>query len=534
MVRSIALLALMLALACKTEKKEIQSTVVSETATSESPELQTPDQLLGELFADVQLAQVFEDGKTFVDCRAKYPYETIRTNYAAQKTNSEFDLRAFVLAHFEIPPSITSNFKSDPNRSAVEHVEALWPELQRQSDVDQNGSTLITLPKPYIVPGGRFREVYYWDSYFTMLGLAESGKFDLIRNMLDNFAHLIQTVGHIPNGNRTYYITRSQPPFFSQMVALLAKYEGDSVYSTYKEALRTEYEFWMAGADLTSELNTKPIKHCVSTPSGVMNRYYDLGDTPRQESYREDYELVQEMNGGAKMYRDLRSGAESGWDYTTRWFADGKTMGTIETTDIIPVDLNALLFGLEEVLIRCYSDDVAYTAALKTSMKSRKDFLEKYSWNTNDKVFEDFNWVKQQQTGIKSLAMVYPLFFKMATQEQADGIAAYLRKYFLKPGGLPATLNYSGQQWDAPNGWAPLQWMAIKGLDRYGHSDLAKTIAERWVALNEKVYANTGKFVEKYNVEDMTLEAGGGEYPVQDGFGWSNGVYLALKAYVEE
>lgn len=530
MWRPIALLALMLTMACKTEKKEIQGAVVSETVTTESSKLQTPDQLLGVLFADVQLAQVFEDGKTFVDCTAKYSYETIRNNYAVQKEASDFDLRAFVLEHFEIPPSITSDFKSDPNRSAVEHVEALWPELQRQSDIDQNGSTLITLPQPYIVPGGRFREVYYWDSYFTMLGLVESGKFDLIRNMLDNFAHLIQTVGHIPNGNRTYYITRSQPPFFAQMVALLAEHEGDSVYTTYKEALRKEYDFWMDGQNATDQ----PIKHCVSTPSGIMNRYYDLGDTPRQESYREDYELVQEMNGGAKMYRDLRSGAESGWDYTTRWFADGKTMGTIETTDIIPVDLNALLYGLEEVLIRCYSDDAAYTAALRTSMESRKDFLEKYSWNANDKIFEDFNWVKQKQTGIKSLAMVYPLFFKMATQEQADGVAAYLKKHFLKPGGLPATLNYSGQQWDAPNGWAPLQWTAVKGLDHYGHSDLAKTIAERWVALNEKVYANTGKFVEKYNVEDMTLEAGGGEYPVQDGFGWSNGVYLALKAYVEE
>ncbi len=455
--------------------------------------------------------------------------ETIRKNYAAQKTAPDFDLETFVLEHFEVPPSITSNFKSDLTRSAAEHVEALWPVLQRKSDIAQSGSTLITLPSPYIVPGGRFREVYYWDSYFTMLGLAESGKFDIITNMLDNFAHLINTVGHIPNGNRTYYITRSQPPFFSQMVALLSNYEGDVVYEKYKVALRKEYEFWMEGQNATDT----PIKHCVNTPSGIMNRYFDLGDTPRQESYREDYELVQKTKGGAKMYRDLRSGAESGWDYTTRWFADGKTMETIETTNIIPVDLNALLYGLEEVLTRCYSDDLTFITVLKSSMNNRKEFLQDYAWNSEDMVFEDFNWVKQKQTNIKSLAMVYPLFFKMATQEQADGVAVYLKKHFLKPGGLPATLNHSGQQWDAPNGWAPLQWMAIKGLDNYGHSDLAKTIAERWVRLNEKVYANTGKFVEKYNVEDMTLEAGGGEYPVQDGFGWSNGVYLALKAYLK-
>lgn len=533
-MRYVTLLAVLLVWACRTENKTAVPTAHVPADSLPNERLRTPDEVLGELFADVQLNQVFDDGKTFVDCRAKLPYETIREHYAAQKTAPDFDLKSFVLEHFEVPPSITSDFKSDPGRSAAEHVEALWPELKRQSDIDQAGSTLISLPQPYIVPGGRFREVYYWDSYFTMLGLAESGQFDLIRNMLDNFAHLIQTVGHIPNGNRTYYITRSQPPFFAQMVALLAEYEGNAVYTDYREALRKEYEFWMDGADLIAQLDGKPIKHCVGTPSGVMNRYYDLGDTPRQESYREDYELVQEMNGGAKMYRDLRSGAESGWDYTTRWFADGKTMGAIETTDIIPVDLNALLYGLEEVLLRCYRDDVAYSAVLKTSMANRKEFLNTYAWNPEEAIFEDFNWVKQRRTGIKSLAMVYPLFFNMASQEQADGVAAYIREKFLKPGGLPATLNYSGQQWDAPNGWAPLQWMAVQGLKNYGHVDLANTIAERWVALNEKVYANTGKFVEKYNVEDMTLEAGGGEYPVQDGFGWSNGVYLALKASLRD
>lgn len=429
-----------------------------------------------------------------------------------------------------MPPSITSDFKSDPDRSAIEHIEALWPVLLRKSDETQSGSTLLSLPQPYIVPGGRFREVYYRDSYFTMLGLAESGEFNIITNMLDNFAHLINTVGHIPNGNRSYYITRSQPPFFAQMVALLAEHKGDEVYQKYKAPLKKEYKFWMEGINALES----PIKHCVSTPSGIMNRYYDLGDTPRQESYREDYELVQKMGGGEKTYRDLRSGAESGWDYTTRWFADGKTMETIETTDIIPVDLNVLMYGLEEVLISCYQDDAVFINILKTSMDNRKEFLKNYAWNSEDKVFEDYNWVKQKQTGVKSLAMVYPLFFKMATQEQADGVASYLSEHFLKPGGLPATLNHSGQQWDAPNVWAPLQWMAIKGLDNYGHSGLAKTIAERWVLLNEKVYANTGKFVEKYNVEDMTLEAGGGEYPFQDGFGWSNGVYLALKTYLKK
>lgn len=523
------LFAALLILGCKGEVTKKPITPTTETTLVQQAIIRTPDELLGDLFAQVQLGEVFPDGKTFVDCTAKFPYENIKSKYEEQKSQPDFDLKAFVLANFEVPNSISSDFKSDPTKTASEHVRALWPILKREADIAHQGSTLIPLPKSYIVPGGRFREVYYWDSYFTMLGLVESGEFELIENILDNFAYLIATVGHIPNGNRSYYITRSQPPFFSQMVKLLADHRGDQVYAKYKTALRKEYEFWMSGSNATND----PIAHCVQTPLGIMNRYYDKGATPRQESYREDYRQVEKLGGGKKMYRDLRSGAESGWDYSSRWFADGNTIETIETTDILPVDLNALLFGLEEILISISGEDQAFVSSLKTSMAIRKQFLNDYCFNNTDGFYEDYNWVTQKQTGIKSLATVYPLFFKMASQEQADKVALFIEKNLLKPGGVVTTTNHTGQQWDAPNGWAPLQWMTIKGLENYGHHNLAKTIAERWVALNEKVYANTGKFVEKYNVEDMTLDAGGGEYPVQDGFGWSNGVYLALKSYLK-
>jgi alpha,alpha-trehalase len=526
-MRAFFLSILVLLAACKTETVKPQTDLSS---VAEQVEIRTPDQLLGELFTDVQLIGIFEDSKTFVDCIAMFPYDTITARYSRLKYSSGFDLKSFVLEHFETPPLISSGFKSDPNRSAAEHVRALWPVLKRESDSLAGYSSLIPLPGHYIVPGGRFREVYYWDSYFTMLGLAESGEFGLIENMLDNFAYLINLVGHIPNGNRSYYVSRSQPPFFAQMVALLAEEQGDSIYAKYREALRKEYEFWMQGSELTDT----PILHCVGTPLGIMNRYFDKGETPRQESYREDYRQVEATGGDAKMYSDLRSGAESGWDFSSRWFEDGATLETIETTDIIPVDLNALLYGLEEVLLKCYREDAAFVAALKTQMAIRKDFLDNYCWNQVEGVYLDYNWADRKPTAVKSLAMVFPLFFGMAGQEQANKVAAYLQQHLLKPGGVVTTENNTGQQWDAPNGWAPLQWMAIKGLERYGHKTLARTIAERWVALNEKVYASSGKFVEKYNVEDMSLEAGGGEYPVQDGFGWSNGVYLALKAWLEK
>ncbi len=496
---------------------------------SKSADLSTPDELYPKLFVAVQMGGVFEDSKTFVDCTAKYDSQIINKAYLSAKDKDDFDLSAFVEDHFETPESISSDFESDASRSAKEHVEALWPVLKRESDETQEGSTLIALPHPYIVPGGRFREVYYWDSYFTMLGLVESGEFQLIENMLDNFAYLIKTVGHIPNGNRKYYKTRSQPPFFSQMVKLYADEKGDYVYDKYKDALISEWRFWMDTDGEVDDAN----QHVVKSDVGLVNRYFDKGITPRQESYREDFLQVQDTKGGEKMYSDLRSGAESGWDYTSRWFADGKTINTIETTDIIPVDLNALLYGLERVIVNHLDIDGELKGELMTSMQSRMDFLNKYMI-ADDGTFEDYNWKKKNQTGIKSLAMVYPLFFQMADKKQASSISATVENYFLKPGGVVTTLINTGQQWDAPNGWAPLQWMTVKGLDNYGYKALAVKIAKRWVAINEKVYQNTGKFVEKYNVQDLSLEAGGGEYPVQDGFGWSNGVYLAMKTYISE
>lgn len=521
---------------CGDQKQEstTKSEVKEETV---ALNLSTPDELYPELFVAVQLGGVFEDSKTFVDCTAKTSASNINAAYSSEKAKADFSLNDFVKQYFEAPPSISSDFKSDKSRSATEHVNALWPVLKRASDVKNDGSTLIPLPKSYIVPGGRFREVYYWDSYFTMLGLVESEKYDQIEDMLDNFAYLIAEVGHIPNGNRVYYKTRSQPPFFSQMVQLYAGVKGDEIYAQYAEALLAEYDFWMDGADAFYSdvaLDKKDAElHVVKTDVGLVNRYFDTGITPRQESYREDYEQVESLDGGEKMYSDLRSGAESGWDYSSRWFADGETIGSIETTDIIPVDLNALLYGLEKILLNHTDLPIAKRGEIMTQMESRMNFLNQYM-EAPDGTFADYNYVKGKQTGIKSLAMVYPLYFKMADARQASAVAASIEKTFLKPGGVVTSPYNTGQQWDAPNGWAPLQWMTIQGLRNYGHDDLASEIATRWVAVNERVYENTGKFVEKYNVEDMSLLAGGGEYPVQDGFGWSNGVYLALKAYLTD
>src|SRR6186713_710229 len=208
-----------------------------------------PDKIYGKLFTDVQMNKVFADGKTFVDCIPKRKPAEILADYESAKGTAGWDLKRFVLDNFEVPGSPTDNYKTNATDDVVTHIRNLWTVLKRTPDKVVEGSSLLPLPYPYIVPGGRFREVYYWDSYFTMLGLKESGETEMIDNMVKNFAYLIENYGHIPNGNRTYYLGRSQPPFFSVMVELLAEIKGDSVYQEFLPAMEKEYQFWMDGSD---------------------------------------------------------------------------------------------------------------------------------------------------------------------------------------------------------------------------------------------------------------------------------------------
>ena len=490
----------------------------------------SPEDRWGQLFVDVQMASIFPDGKTFVDCIPKFPTQIILSNYEKSKTQAGFDLKAFVLEHFDLPKQYASGFVSDTTQTAVEHINALWEVLTRKPDAANTGS-LIPLPNSYVVPGGRFGEVYYWDSYFTMLGLQSVGKAEMIEDMVDNFAYLIDTLGFIPNGNRTYYLSRSQPPFFAMMVQLLAEMKGKEAMSKYTLQLEKEYAYWMDGRDKVNKVNTTE-KSVVWMEHGLLlNRYWDNRDTPRPESYKQDVETAAKTSRpAAEVYRDLRAAAASGWDFSSRWLTDKDKLETIRTTAIIPPDLNALLYNLEKTIAEAYyaKGDSANAKFYADLAGRRLRTYQKYCWDASKGCFMDYDFPAKKFTSTYSLATVYPLFFKMATPEQAKSVAAMLERDFLKPGGLITTLNETGQQWDAPNGWAPLQWLAIQGLRNYGYNDLADKIKQYWVALNNKVYKNTAKMVEKYNVSDLTLKAGGGEYPVQDGFGWTNGVLLRL------
>src|SRR5439155_363774 len=204
---------------------------------------------LGPLFQDVQLSGIFADSKTFVDAGPLLAPAEMADRYASARGLAGFSLQRFVEQNFELPRPVGEGFHADPARTMEDHIRALWPVLTRRPDTADARSSLIPLPQPYVVPGGRFREVYYWDSYFTMLGLVASGRTDLVRSMLDNFAYLIRTVGHIPNGNRTYYLSRSQPPFFGAMIGLYATATDTTQALAYLDALEAEHAFWMDGAE---------------------------------------------------------------------------------------------------------------------------------------------------------------------------------------------------------------------------------------------------------------------------------------------
>ena len=495
---------------------------------------ESPEQIYGPLFYDVHRAGIFSDGKQFADLVAKMHPDIIVKTYLTEKNQAPFDLMQFVDKYFKSYEPTGINETKAASKPIDEHINQLWKDLARPADkIKKNRSSKIPLPFPYIVPGGRFDEIYYWDSYFTMLGLKESGQVQMIENMVDNFTHLINSFGFIPNGNRSYFLSRSQPPFFSLMVKLLIKEKGGNIINKYLPALVTEYNFWMRGITSLSD-NNGVIDRLVRLEEKILlNRYYDAKETPREEMYRDDWSLTSYSDKkNQPLYRELRGACESGWDFSSRWLSSPNDLKTVHITSLLPIDLNCLLWHLEKLISECYNKIGNSELSLNYGIiaHNRKKAILSLFWNNEAKYFFDYNWKAKEQSDKLSLGGIFPLFFKLCSDEQAKGCAKMVETQFLRDGGVVTTPYHTGQQWDAPNGWAPLQWITIKGLLNYGHKKLAQEIAYRWTSLNKSVYDRTGRMLEKYNVEDTDLEGGGGEYPVQDGFGWTNGVYVALTA----
>lgn len=512
----------------KIKTKEIRSSLASAAEWLIRSD-KSPEEILGDLLGDVQSSRIYPDGKTFVDLLPRKRLASIRQEYNLVKKDPDFDLREFISRHFYDIPEVAPMSGVKKPTNIKRHIRGLWDELKR-SNKKTNGS-LIGLPHPYIVPGGRFNEQFYWDSYFIMLGLAVDGKWDLIEGMIKNFAYMIKKYGYIPTANRTYLLSRSQPPFFALMVKLLADHKGKKVIREYLPQLVAEHRFWMRGKSRLDDDSDKAYRRVVKMRSGaLLNRYYDNKTTPRPESFKEDTDTASGSRKSDRIFLHLRAAAESGWDFSSRWLKDPSDIRTISTTDIIPVDLNSLLYVLEQTIADGFSG-IRHPLIVRRFRKfadRRRRAIDAYLWNDKTQFYMDYNFKNQKITDSKSLAGVFPLFAGIASDEQAAAVADTMKKDFLKSGGLVATLHDSGQQWDAPNGWAPLHYITIVGLRNYGFDELANDISRRWIGLNEKVYSGTGRLIEKYNVTDKIGLGGGGEYTLQDGFGWTNGVLLWL------
>jgi alpha,alpha-trehalase len=464
-----------------------------------------PSLRYGALFAAVQESGLFEDSKTFADAEPRRDPDAILTDYIAAPPAGADALRAFVGENFLLPRAWTADDAVRATLPLQAHIASLWSALERPP-VMEVGSA-IGVDHRHVVPGGRFRELYYWDSYFTMLGLACDGRQDLVEEMIDLFADLIDRFGHIPNGTRSYYLSRSQPPVFYLMVALSRRGRDAHLLA----AMRREHDFWMSGG------------HVVTLGDGSrLNRFWDDCDGPRDESWAEDVATARASDRADRdVWRDLRAGAESGWDFSSRWLADGRSLETIRTTRIVPACLNALLHGLE-MAIADGGDDAMARAA-----ERRRSAIAAHLWNDAGGFFADHLIDEEKVSDQPTAAMIYPLFAGAAAPAAAVRTVSAVRRLLLATGGLRTTLVDSAQQWDAPNGWAPLQWIACSALEDHGEAALARDIGERWIRTTSDEYARSGRMLEKYDVENGG-SGGGGEYPTQDGFGWTNGVTRAL------
>ncbi|KAA0540748.1 alpha,alpha-trehalase [Citrobacter freundii] len=503
-------------------------TVNAEDAPAATPA--PPDILLGPLFNDVQTAKLFPDQKTFADAVPNSDPLMILADYRMQKNQSGFDLRHFVQVNFTLPKD-GEKYVPPAGQSLREHIDGLWPVLTRSTTTAEKWDSLLPLPEPYVVPGGRFREIYYWDSYFTMLGLAESNHWDKVSDMVANFAYEIDSWGHIPNGNRTYYLSRSQPPFFAFMVELLAQHDGNDALKKYLPQMLKEYSYWMEGIETLQpgQQNKRVVKLDDGT---ILNRYWDERDSPRPESWVEDIATAKSNPNrpATEIYRDLRSAAASGWDFSSRWMDNPNQLGTLRTTSIVPVDLNALMYKMEKMIAlasKAAGDD-AKAAQYDGFANARQKGIEKYLWNDKEGWYADYDLKSHKVRNQLTAAALFPLYVKAAAKDRASKVATATQAHLLQPGGLATTSVKSGQQWDAPNGWAPLQWVAASGLQNYGQDTIAMDVTWRFLTNVQHTYDREKKLVEKYDVSTTGTGGGGGEYPLQDGFGWTNGVTLKM------
>ncbi|HLK47643.1 MAG TPA: trehalase family glycosidase [Bryobacteraceae bacterium] len=402
---------------------------------------------------------------------------------------------------------------------------------------------LLYLPKPYVVPGGRFNEMYGWDSYFIQTGLLRDHLDTLAAGITVNFLYEIRNYGKILNANRTYYLTRSQPPFFTEMVqAVYERTHDRNGLAAAVPAIESYYRFWTTAPHLTAETG--------------LSRYFDLGEGPapevlaaeRDAQGRTHYDLVRQYFRTHRVtdydlaqyydrahdqltrlfYKGDRSMRESGFDPSGRFGPF-----SIDIIHYNPVCLNSLLYVMETQtadIMRILGRQ-SEEAVWRKRAADRAALINRLMWDEPDGLFYDYDFVRRTRRKYPFLTAFYPLWAGIATREQAARVAQALPK-FERPGGLQTSTNPSGNQWDAPFGWAPLELLAVEGLRRYGYNREADRISIEFLSLVLEQYRKTGAIVEKYDVVRRTSQLSGeirfGYHSNEAGFGWTNAVFTAL------
>lgn len=427
--------------------------------------------------------------------------------------------------------------------SADDFAKIELRQLPEDGRVHEHG--LLYLPHPYVVPGGRFNEMYGWDSYFIQVGLVRDGELQLARDMVENFLYEIEHYGSVLNANRTYYLTRSQPPFLTRMILNVYRRTGDRAWLRGTiPAIEKYYRFWNTAPHLVAETD--------------LARYYDTGEGPApevvsderdaegrthydrvREYYRthevEDYDLSQYYDRGKNELTELfytgdRSMRESGFDPSNRF-------GPFNT-DIIhynPVCLNSLLYLMESdaAEIMTLAGRPRDARAWRTRAARRREAVNRLMWDERDGLYYDYNFRRRGVRRYPFVTTFYPLWVGIATPRQAARVAENLRR-FERAGGLQTSTNESGSQWDAPFGWAPMQLIAVEGLRRYGYRSEADRVAANFLSTVLKEFLQHNTIVEKYDVVRRESEIEGSirfgyDYNVI-GFGWTNAAFTELYA----
>lgn len=519
----------------------------------------SPDEQFPDLFADVQMAGVFTDSKTAADSIPQFDPQVINSDYELAKSDPAFNespdgLKKFFRARFKIPGEAGDDYTPDPSWDRLRHMREVWDPLTYH--IPENRGSLLALPHPYIKAGGRFREAYLEnDGPMAALGLAIHGRHELIENMVDDGAFMLAEAGIIPNANRSYYLDRSQRPFYSMMTDLFADFKGrEQTLLRYLPALKQEFAYWTRGKDEVNEHN-QASKGMVwlPMPGGrhvKMGRYWSERTTPRPESYREDIETVAKAKlktpeQKAEKYRHIAAACASARDFNGVHFEDGKNMHTINTTDYVHVDLNYLLIFQSQLLSEALLLNGEHNEAQQVAEFGAdiKRGLEHYCLDKDQGWYFNYNFVKGQRHEVWALdGGAYPLYFD-TRQDPAliEKMISNMESKFLKKGGLLEALDGTSQNWGGENGWTCDNYIAIRGVERAAHITsnradkhrryaFAREASNRVLSMADVVYEGWRCTPEKYNVVAGDRPGGGGEYKVQlVGFPLNNGPLLGIE-----